>query len=82
MSSETQYNESLRILSIEITIIIPNRLMPKETEKFKQLITVKMDRFINFYERINQSFNYKNRKEINLNLLYIVLCIPICYLLF
>jgi len=67
LTSNMQYDEFLRILSIELTIIIPNRLMPKEVDKVKQLITVKINRFIKFYVRTILSLNYKKRKESDLN---------------
>jgi len=67
LNSNIQYDEFLKILSIEITIIIPNRLMPKEIDKIKQLTTVKINRFIKFYVRTILSLNYKKRKESDLN---------------
>ena len=63
MTSEIQYNESSQTLSIEVTIIIPNRIMPKDADKTKELFIIHMNRFQKFYERINQSLNYKKTKK-------------------
>ena len=41
--------------------------MPKEDDKVKQLITIKINRFIKFYDRTILSLNYKKRKESDLN---------------
>lgn len=67
MTSEIEYNESLQTLSIEITIIIPNRIMPKDADKTKELFIIHINRFQKFYERINQSLNYKKAKNLNIN---------------
>ncbi len=67
MTSEIEYNESLQTLSIEVTIIIPNRIMPKDADKTKELFIIHINRFQKFYERINQSLNYKKTKNLNIN---------------
>jgi hypothetical protein len=67
MTSEIEYNESLQTLSIEVTIIIPNRIMPKDTDKTKELFIIHINRFQKFYERINQSLNYRKTKKLNIN---------------
>ncbi len=67
MTSEIEYNESLQTLSIEVTIIIPNRIMPKDADKTKELFIIHINRFKKFYERINQSLNYRKTKKLNIN---------------
>ena len=67
MASEVDYDESIGTLLIEITIIIPNRLMSNNTKQTKQLIDGHVDRFQKFYERTIQSFKYKNRVRLNSN---------------
>jgi hypothetical protein len=67
MTSEIEYNESLQTLSIEVTISIPNRIMPKDADKTKELFIIHMNRFQKFYERIKLSLNYKKTKKLNIN---------------
>ena len=67
MTSEIECNESLQTLSIEVTIIIPNRIMPKDADKTKELFMIHINRFQKFYERINQSLNYRKTKRLNIN---------------
>ncbi|MBZ2166187.1 hypothetical protein [Methanobacterium spitsbergense] len=67
MTSEIEYNESLQTLSIEVTIIIPNRIMPKDADKTKEIFIIHINRFQKFYERINQSLNYRKTKKLNIN---------------
>jgi hypothetical protein len=63
MTSETQFDENLQRSSIKITLRIPNRLMPKSAEETKEIMIVHIDRFLNFYDRYNKSFKYKQNRE-------------------
>ena len=38
MISESQYDESLRIFLIGITLIIPDRLLPNDDDKLEKII--------------------------------------------
>ncbi len=67
MDSDVDYDEFSSKLLINITIIIPNRLMSNDSEKTKQLVDGHINRFQKFYERTIQSFNYKKKGRLDLN---------------
>ncbi|WP_048191908.1 hypothetical protein [Methanobacterium sp. SMA-27] len=50
---EIKYDEILETLTMEITIIIPVKIMPKELDKSVEIIMYKINLFRNFYEAHN-----------------------------
>ena len=56
---ELKYDESIETLTIEITIIIPVKIMPKELDKSVDMIMNKINLFRNFYEAQNVIYNNK-----------------------
>ena len=61
---DLNYDESNDKLIIEIILSISDLLKPKET-KLEQIINDHSYRFIKFYERNIQLFNYKNKTGVN-----------------
>ena len=59
---EIKYDEILEKLTIEITIIIPVKIMPKELNKSVDIIMNKINLFRNFYE--SQTELYRRTKYI------------------
>ena len=59
---EIKYDELSETLTIEITIIIPVKIMPKELDKSVDIIMNKIDLFRNYYEA--QTERYKRTKYI------------------
>lgn len=53
---EIKYDERIETLTIEITIIIPVKIMPKELDKSVDIIMNKINLFRNFYEAQNETF--------------------------
>lgn len=63
MESEIEYNELLGNLLIKITIIIPEKRMPKDLEKCMEIIMNKINVFQNFYDAQNEIYKRKNMKS-------------------
>jgi hypothetical protein len=72
MTYDTQYDESNELFSMRIIITIPDRLIPKDQDKFTQLCMVLIDGFKKFYERSIQFLKNKKRKGSDLNPSYLL----------
>lgn len=60
---EIKYNNHIETLTIEITIIIPVKIMPKELDKSVEIIMNKINLFRNYYE--SQTEIFKRTKYIS-----------------
>jgi hypothetical protein len=66
MTYETKYDESKKLLSMLITITVPDYLIQKDPAKLKQFVMILVENFQQFHERTIQFFiNKKELIEIN-----------------
>jgi hypothetical protein len=62
LKSEIEYDESSKLLYIEINIIIPEQYIPDDTKKANEILMDPINTFQLFYDAQNKIYERKNSK--------------------
>ncbi len=65
IKSKINYDESSKLLSIGINIIIPDNCIPDDTKKANEILMDPINTFQIFYDAQNKIYERKQQKNIN-----------------